>query len=210
MIAITQEHPLWSTREVWLGRAAAVPLALALNACLLTAAAIQQFLVPPLPEPRINVRLRDLGVPLPPICDLGTRLPEWKLRPAEPRWPDFRAHIRRPIQPPPPPKPPSPPFPENLEILRIHAGIAPPVLLHRESPRHPDVARRARIQGIVIIEVIIDCTGKVLDARVLRGLPAGCNEAAIEAVRKWRYWPATLSGKPVAVYLTEIVEFRLT
>jgi protein TonB len=71
------------------------------------------------------------------------------------------------------------------------------------------VARRANVQGVVVVQATIDERGNVTDIKVLRGLPMGLEQAAIEAVRTWRYKPATLHGKPVKVYFNLTVNFQL-
>lgn len=193
MIAIAQEHPLWTTRQVWLGRAAAVPLALALNACLLTAAAIQQFFIVPLPEPHVAVVTDREPIRLPPP------------KPEKP-WPDLRALICRPAPPPLISQLPS----DQSGIFRLQPGVTPPEPIFQPAPSYPRIARDVVVQGHVIIEAIVDHTGKVIDARVLRGIGFGCTEAALDAVRKWRYRPATANGKPASVYFTETFVFHLT
>jgi protein TonB len=87
--------------------------------------------------------------------------------------------------------------------------VLAPVKTAGDPPRYPDAARAARLQGIVILEIVIDRTGEVADTRVLKGLPMGLDAAAVEAVRTWKFRPATLHGKPVAVYFTVPVSFRL-
>ncbi len=93
--------------------------------------------------------------------------------------------------------------------IRIGGEVVPPVLESRISPVYPEIARKARVQGVVIVEAIIDKQGNVTDARVLRGLPMGVSEAATAAIQKWKYKPATLNGRPVSVYLTVTVTFTL-
>ena len=66
-----------------------------------------------------------------------------------------------------------------------------------------------RISGIVILELIIDRTGKVTDARVLKPLPFGLDDAAVEAVRQWQWKPGTLAGEPVDVIFNVTVNFKL-
>jgi TonB family protein len=93
--------------------------------------------------------------------------------------------------------------------LRVGGDVLAPVKTAGDPPRYPDAARAARLQGIVILEIVIDRTGEVADTRVLKGLPMGLDAAAVEAVRTWKFRPATLHGKPVAVYFTVPVSFRL-
>jgi protein TonB len=93
--------------------------------------------------------------------------------------------------------------------IRIGGEVVPPEPISRPQPLYPDVARKARVIGVVIVEAIIDKQGNVTDAQVLRGLPMGLSEAATTAILKWKYRPATLNGRPVAVYLTVTVNFTL-
>ena len=76
------------------------------------------------------------------------------------------------------------------------------------KPRYPAEARRNRIQGIIIFEVIIGTDGRVRDPRVLHGVD-GLTEAALEAVQQWVYTPTLLEGEPVDVVMTVTTEFRL-
>ncbi len=61
----------------------------------------------------------------------------------------------------------------------------------------------------MILQAIIDAMGNVADVQVLKGLPLGLTESAIETVKEWQYKPATLDGKPVAVYLNLLINFSL-
>lgn len=93
-----------------------------------------------------------------------------------------------------------------------HVGddITPPQVLDRPSPQYTAQARAERIQGVVILQLEIDRQGQVRKASVLKGLPAGLSEAAMEAVRQWRFQPARdADGNPVAVYYNITVNFRL-
>ena len=89
-------------------------------------------------------------------------------------------------------------------------GMQLPVPLVRIDPRYPEVARRVKVQGPVILEAIIARDGQVVDARILRDIGFGCGEAALEAVRQWRYQPARLNGRNVTVYLRITVNFQLS
>lgn len=95
------------------------------------------------------------------------------------------------------------------EILRVGGEITKPERLGGASPAYTELARKARIQGVVIVEAIIDKEGKVTNVRVLKGLPMGLDQAAVDAVKSWRFKPATLNGRPVSVYYSLTVNFRL-
>jgi protein TonB len=139
--------------------------------------------------------------------------------------------------PPPPPPPPPPPAPRGSgaatapapigdpegasdagdteassgapsEAVRVGGAIREPRKLRHVNPVYPDIARSARIQGIVILEATIDPQGRVNEVRVLRSVPL-LDQAAIDAVRQWEYTPTVLNGVPVPVIMTVTVNFSL-
>jgi periplasmic protein TonB len=109
-----------------------------------------------------------------------------------------------PIEVVPPPPPPSPQRP-----LRLREGITPPQKIVNLEPVYSPAARASRIEGVVILEAVIDTHGNVTSARVLRALPL-LDQSALDAVRQWKFTPATLNGIPVPVYLTVTINFKLT
>lgn len=92
--------------------------------------------------------------------------------------------------------------------IRVGGDIRQPMKVKDWKPVYPPEAQAARVQGIVIIEAIVGCDGSVSDARVLRGQPM-LEQAALEAVRQWRYTPTLLNGQPVPVIMTLTVTFTL-
>ena len=88
-------------------------------------------------------------------------------------------------------------------------AISEPVKIDGPSPIYPDAAKRARIQGVVVLEAVIGTDGLVQDLKALRPLPLGLTEAAEDAVRRSRYKPATLRGEPVPVKYIIPVRFNL-
>ncbi len=107
--------------------------------------------------------------------------------------------------------PDAPPAPEPEGPIRFVVGgnITEPVRLSGPNPIYPEAARRARIQGVVVLECTIGKAGKVTRVIVLRGLPLGLTESAESAVRKWTFKPSTLNGKPVEVLYILTVRFNL-
>jgi protein TonB len=75
-------------------------------------------------------------------------------------------------------------------------------------PRYPPEAQAAGIQGVVIIEAMIDVDGRVGGAKVLRSIP-GLDEPALEAVRQWEFTTTELNGVAVPVIMTVTVNFSL-
>jgi protein TonB len=86
--------------------------------------------------------------------------------------------------------------------------VAPPVKVRNVEPVYPELARRAGVQGVVIIECTIDPKGRIANARVLRGHPL-LDAAALDAVQKWVYTPSLLRGVPVSVIMTVTVTFTI-
>jgi TonB family protein len=97
----------------------------------------------------------------------------------------------------------------RVEILAEEAAVTRPKKISGERPVYTEMARRARVQGVVIVESVIDEEGNVTRARVLRGLPMGLDEAALEALETWKFEPATQEGRPVPVSYTLTVNFRI-
>lgn len=74
---------------------------------------------------------------------------------------------------------------------------------------YPDLARKAGIEGRVIVQFIVDETGQVTSAEVVRGIGGGCDEEALRAVRSVRFKPGIQRGQPVKVKMSVPVTFRL-
>jgi periplasmic protein TonB len=85
----------------------------------------------------------------------------------------------------------------------------PPVLLLKVEPEYSEQARQSKFQGTVLLRVVIDEKGLPREIGVTRPLGLGLDEKAMEAVRRWRFKPATKDGKPVAMEAVVEVNFRL-
>jgi len=106
---------------------------------------------------------------------------------------------------PPPPPPPPPPTPERI---RVGGSVQTAKLLAQPKPQYPPLARQARIQGTVKLEAVISKEGTVENLTVVSGHPL-LIQAALDAVRQWRYQPTLLNGVPVEVVTTVDVNFTL-
>jgi TonB family protein len=91
--------------------------------------------------------------------------------------------------------------------LRVGGDVKAPVVVKKVEGVETAEAAQARVSGVVILEIVIDTTGHVTDARVLKPLPFGLNEAAIAAVKQWEFQPGTLHGEPVIVSFNVVVMF---
>ncbi|HEY7173116.1 MAG TPA: energy transducer TonB [Vicinamibacterales bacterium] len=109
--------------------------------------------------------------------------------------------------PPPPPPPPPPPAVARGPV-RIGGDLQAPALVKRVEPVYPDLAVAAKITGIVILEATVGGNGAVEQVRVLRSVKF-LDQAAIEAVKQWKYSPLVLNGVPTPFVLTVTLSFSL-
>lgn len=105
--------------------------------------------------------------------------------------------------------PDAPPAVEPDGPIIVAGDVVPPEKVDAPQPVYTETARKARIQGVVIVQAIIDKAGNVTNVKVLKGLPMGLEQSAVDAVKRWKFRPATLNGKPVAVYYNLTVNFRI-
>jgi periplasmic protein TonB len=101
--------------------------------------------------------------------------------------------------------PSAPPIPT---AVRLGGEIREPRRVFYVAPAYPVAAQAARVEGVVILEATIDETGVVRDVTVLRSRPL-LDQAAIEAVSRWRYTPTYLNGLPVSVVMSVTVNFTM-
>jgi len=106
-----------------------------------------------------------------------------------------------PIYPPPLPPPPKR-TPVRIGVLE------PSKCIFQVDPVFPRLARIAGISGAVILEAIIDEEGNISEIKILSGHPL-LRDAAVEAVRQWKYSPTILNGEPVPVVATVTIVFKL-
>lgn len=92
------------------------------------------------------------------------------------------------------------------EVMPEIKGGIKEVYKHIEYPRE---ARRNNVEGRVFVKFIVDESGNVKNPQVLKDIGAGCGEAAIEGIKKVKFSPGTNSGKPVSVYYTLPITFKI-
>jgi protein TonB len=92
--------------------------------------------------------------------------------------------------------------------LRVGGLIREPVKIHHVAPLYPEIARAARVQGLVVLECLLTPEGRVENVQVISGAPL-LAPAAARAVQQWRYRPTLLNGVAVPVVLTVTVHFTL-
>jgi protein TonB len=92
--------------------------------------------------------------------------------------------------------------------LPIGGDVKPAELISRISPVYPTLARNQHVSGDVRVDALIDANGRVTTMKVISG-PTLLHQAAMDALRLWKYQPATLDGKQVPMHLTVTLQFRL-
>lgn len=94
-------------------------------------------------------------------------------------------------------------------VMHPGAGVVPPVVIYSVEPEFSDEARRAKYQGVSVVSLIVDEHGNPTHLGIERSLGMGLDEKAIEAVKQYRWRPATYHGHPVAVQMSVIVNFHI-
>ena len=147
---------------------------------------------PPPPKPPIPVEA--------PTDDLIDNVP------IEPTEIDFKTPL-------PPPPPPPEEKDDNLSKIFVSVEQLPqPVggtAAIQKKIIYPEIAKRAGVQGRVFVEVFVDENGNVFDAKIVKGIGAGCDEAALKAVLATKFIPGKQRDKPVKVKMTIPVVFKL-
>lgn len=138
------------------------------------------------------------------------------------RPPELRVGQRPPTPAPPPPRGPVGDSSQGSYVHplfrfgrpdRADEPIRDPVIaavrLAGEEPKYTEAARRGRIEGVVILEVVIETDGSVSGGTVLKPLPFGLTDSAIAAAKTWKYKPGQVRGVAVRTVRNEIVVFKL-
>jgi protein TonB len=130
------------------------------------------------------------------------------------------------VEPPPPPPPPPPvssspqpltkvisghpasQSPAHLRKVTLSAAVADSLLIQKSIPMYPPIAKAARVSGTVVLHAVISTSGSVINLRVISGPPM-LQQAALDAVQKWKYRPYLLNNEPVEFETTVNVIFSL-
>jgi protein TonB len=119
-----------------------------------------------------------------------------------------RWKISRLLDSSPVPEAPPPPVPVERPIVRVGGNVQASKLIFRMEPSYPALARQARVAGTVVLQVTVDEAGNVGAVRLISGHPL-LTQAAVDAVRQWRYSPTLLNGDPTSVIATVTIQFVL-
>jgi TonB family protein len=131
--------------------------------------------------------------------------PDSQAKPDPPAQTEQQAKPEQPAQTDQQANPEQPPKPMRL---RVSTGVAEGLKIHDVTPRYPAEARQQRIQGDVLLQATIDTKGNLVKLKVVQGDPI-LVEAAVDAVKKWRYRPYLLKGEPVEVETTIRIQFHM-
>jgi periplasmic protein TonB len=107
------------------------------------------------------------------------------------------------------PAPAKMPDPTSVKRIRVASRVVEANLIHDVAPQYPSEAGRARIEGTVVLMAVIGADGSVKDVRIESGLPI-LAQAAIDAVKQWRYKPYMVDGEPVEVDSRITINFTLS
>jgi protein TonB len=91
--------------------------------------------------------------------------------------------------------------------LRVGGDIKPPRMISSALPVYPSIARQTGVEGNVVIETVVDETGRVASMKVVSGPPM-LRQAALDALRQWKYEPSLLNGQPVSVQMIVTIQFH--
>jgi protein TonB len=105
-------------------------------------------------------------------------------------------------------RPVAPPPSGKAAPLRVGGRVRPPKAIAQTRPDYPLLARQARIQGQVQIDAILDEQGNVIDMKVVAGPPL-LYQAALDALKRWKYEPTYLNDQPIAVEMIVTITFQL-
>jgi len=92
---------------------------------------------------------------------------------------------------------------------KVGGNVTAPHVISRVDPQYTDEAHAAKVEGTVLLSVVVGADGIAHDINVVKGIGSGLDEKAVEAVQKWKFAPATKDGEPVRVKAQIEVNFRM-
>ena len=99
--------------------------------------------------------------------------------------------------------------PKTLAVYTVGDDVKAPVPIYKPEAAYSSQARKEKVEGTVVTEVVVDASGNVADVKLVKSVGEGLDESAIETIRTWKFKPATKNGKPVPVRVVVDVDFRL-
>ncbi|MCH7613623.1 MAG: TonB family protein [Candidatus Marinimicrobia bacterium] len=99
---------------------------------------------------------------------------------------------------------------QTIPLSPFFTSKSVPVPLSRIKPRYPRKDQRAGIEGLVVVQTYVDSTGKVSETIIIKGVPySGLDDAAVKAINKMKFKPAQKDGRPIGVWISIPINFRL-
>jgi len=185
-----------------------------------TPSLLRQVPPPPPPPPPPPTEPPPPTPPTPPLPPPGwdDTMPPPRPSPPPPLPPPLPVPDAQVPPPPPPPPPaaqdrqwevPDDDFAAGAFVTPGTERLTPPVLVRRVNPKYTSETMRAKIQGTVFVQIVVDTSGAVEKARVIRGLVPALDEQALVAAEQWTFEPGMLDGAAVRVTTVLVLEFRL-
>ena len=100
-------------------------------------------------------------------------------------------------------------FPKRAGVFAVGPGISPPQAIYSPDPPYDESARKAKYEGVCVLNLIVGTDGQTSDIRVIRALGRGLDTKAVETVSHWKFQPAMKDGSPVAIVINIEINFRL-
>jgi TonB family protein len=101
------------------------------------------------------------------------------------------------------------PAPDASGIYHVGKGVSPPQVVSAPDPKYTDEARRAKYGGVAAVSLVVDAQGHPQNVQIIRHLKMGLDEAAVAAVKQYKFKPGTVEGKPVPVEVDIEVNFKI-
>ena len=99
--------------------------------------------------------------------------------------------------------------PDEKGLYKVGGAVSAPKLIHYVDPKYSKEAKRAKLEGVCVLDLIVDPQGMPRDIHVTQPVGKGLDENAIKAIQQYRFEPAKLDGKPVPVEIRIEVRFRI-
>jgi len=100
-------------------------------------------------------------------------------------------------------------LPKTLAVYTVGGDVKAPVPIYKPEAAYSSQARKDKVQGTVVTEVVVDASGNVADVKLVKSVGEGLDESATETIRTWKFEPATKNGKAVPVRVIVEVDFRI-
>jgi TonB family protein len=104
---------------------------------------------------------------------------------------------------------PQAPMPDQNGAYKVGNGVSAPSLKTRVDPDYTEEAKNAKVEGAVVLSIVVGTDGQAHYINVIKGLGSGLDEKAVEAVQKWSFNPGTKNGEPVDVRASIEINFKL-